>query len=275
MPLAIHLEDHVMTTKIGRPVEFEASKREKFCLLVGVGVTRRHAAASLGVAPSTVTRQMQADPLFAEAVRDAEIECEIDLMKRVRLQSERSWRACVWLLERMHPERYARGKQSPATPSWDEMFDRFVALIDTEVADEGLRERLVGRLDDMAMEELAAQEMEDAPKLTHAGRLAESTSTMPAARQDNGMAIATAPAAAPVVTKLADKVAQNGEEKGDKAGSRRSANRLPACGILSADRIETLLDRGHAAGGRNGAALDFCNTSPDVHERRAMKKVCS
>jgi hypothetical protein len=117
--------------------------------------------------------------------------------------------------------------------------------------------------------------MEDAPKLTHAGRLAESTSTMPAARQDNGMAIATAPAAAPVATKLADKVAQNGEEKGDKAGSRRSANRLPACGIVSADRIETLLDRGHAAGGRNGAALDFCNTSPDVHERRAMKKVCS
>ena len=48
-----------MTMKIGRPVEFGDSKRETFCALVGVGLSRRQAAEYLGIAPSTLYEKLK------------------------------------------------------------------------------------------------------------------------------------------------------------------------------------------------------------------------
>ena len=262
-----------MTKRIGRPEEFDAAKREKFCTLVGVGVSRRHAATSVGVAPSTVTRHMAADPLFAERVRDAENECEIDLMKRIRLQSERSWRAAVWLLERMRPERYARGKQAAAGPGWDAMFDQFLALIDEEVADESLRQRLTQRLDEMALAELADEEGAATPPTTVASR----AKAPPAAAR-----LTAAPAAAPHPSSLQADPAGPAKQSGQDA-AKPAMQSWPAASGAFTRSLDQLLARrrddrlvSNAMGTQQtGPAADFCNTSPDVHERRELKTLSS
>lgn len=258
-----------MTAKIGRPVEFVTSKREMFCALVGVGVSRRHAAASVGVAPSTVTRAMAADDAFADGVRDAENGCELDLMKRVRLQSERSWRAAVWLLERMRPERYARGKAAPAAPSWDEMFDRFIALIDEEVGDEALRERLARRLDEMAVDELAAQQLDD-PAQVAMGELPLAMAALAEPPQSPASARDLAAQAGAHNGLHGDKAAPSKSSQ-SKAGKVVPPSRAPTLersarsNLDAAGRVEDLL----------GRVADFCNTSPmqDAHERRALQAV--
>jgi hypothetical protein len=239
-----------MTTKIGRPVEFGDSKRETFCTLVGVGVSRRHAAASVGVSPSTVSRHMAADSAFADKVLQAEAECEVDLMRRVRTQSERSWRAAVWLLERMRPERYARGKIREAGPSFDSMFNTFVAIVEAEIADASLRERVFARLDEMAQEELAAQSLDHSPPAT------------PAVRTPHDQ---HAPASLPPAKVQVQKSADLGQAT--LRGEKPSAGDAPA-----QRRLEAMLG---ALGGTNGPQLDFCNTSPDHHERRSLEKVGS
>jgi hypothetical protein len=271
-----------MTAKIGRPVEFEGARREKFCILVGVGVTRRHAAISVGVDPSTVSRHMEADPLFAEQVRDAENDCEIDLLKRVRLQSERSWRACVWLLERMRPERYARGKSAAATaPSWDEMFDKFIALIDAEVGDAALRERLTARLDAMALEELAAQQLDDAIAVAKMG----SASRAPAAAPQAQAAIELDCKAPEAKAESRDAMARDVQQAGvqSQAPARQAVAAGPSVQnsqSAAASRVQT--KRMEKPAGRRSTVIlpgsllaDLCNTPPDSQERRLLERVCN
>ena len=170
--------------------------------------------------------------MFAEQVRDAEMECEVALLKHIRAAGQRSWRACVWLLERMHPERYGRGKQGSAGPSWDNLFEQFVTLIEQNVADEALRERLASRLDEIVMQALADER--------EAG------------------ALPPKPAAPPA------NVPQG------KAGKAVAISPLLAGGVAE-------LLRDVAPERRPGRVADFCNTSPtcDVHEKRALGKVCT
>jgi hypothetical protein len=202
---------------------------------------------------------MQADPLFAEQVRDAENECEMHLMSRIRLQSERSWRAAVWLLERMRPERYARGKAQQSAPNWDEMFDKSLALIDAEVADEALRERLTRRLDEMALEELAAQELDDQPVLAD-------------------VADQPAPHAEPAHIQANVSESSNCESTGDNrlkqspaAASDKVVEAFSALlAAQQASRAKELLAAGKPLNRKQRRALEFCNTSHDVHEQRAL-----
>jgi hypothetical protein len=271
-----------MTAKIGRPVVFEEARREKFCILVGVGVTRRHAAISVGVDPSTVSRHMEADPLFAEQVRDAENDCEIDLLKRVRLQSERSWRACVWLLERMRPERYARGKSAAAAaPSWDEMFDKFIALIDAEVGDAALRERLTARLDAMALEELAAQQLDDAIAVAKMGSASRAPAAAPQAQAANELDCKAHEAKAESRDAMARDVQQAGVQS--QAPARQAVAAGPSVQnsqSAAASRVQTKRME-KPAGRRSTATLpgsllaDLCNTPPDAQERRLLERLCS
>jgi hypothetical protein len=182
-------------------------------------------------------------------------------MSRIRLQSERSWRAAVWLLERMHPERYARGKAAPAAASWDEMFGKFLALIDAEVSDESLRQRLTQRLDDMALEELAAEEMENVPAFAR-------TPAMPLPPAERAEAT---PSAAATPGGNGEPTRQNSQIKTGKAVPARST----LAATLPAGSIADLLGNGTPRNRQDRGNLDFCNTSHDVHEKRALGKVCS
>jgi hypothetical protein len=160
------------------------------------------------------------------------MECEVALLKHIRAAGQRSWRACVWLLERMHPERYGRGKQGAAGPSWDNLFEQFVTLIEQDVTDEALRERLASRLDEIALQALVDE------------REAGALPPAPAMRPAN--------------------VSQG------KARKAVTVSPLPAGGVADLLR-DALPER------RPGRAADFCNTSParDVHEKRALGKVCT
>jgi hypothetical protein len=138
----------------GRPELFNADKREKLTDLVKLGHTRRGAAVALGVSPSTVSKRIKRDLPFAEAVRVAEQISETDLLTVMRKHCEKSWLATRWLLEIKHPERYCKRKGSAVMgPSADEVFDAVIGVLDEEIADEALRQRIEARLDRLAEHE--------------------------------------------------------------------------------------------------------------------------
>jgi hypothetical protein len=60
---------------------------------------------------TTIRRAKRTDPDFAMEVARASTQFEVELVNRMRGQSERSWRAAAWLLERRLPEEFGRPPQ--------------------------------------------------------------------------------------------------------------------------------------------------------------------
>jgi hypothetical protein len=146
-----------MSEHRGRPEEFGEQKRNTFVALLEVGLSRRMAARNLGIAPSTVTKLAARDPHFAAHIRSAENSRDFELLQRVMRQSERSWRAATWLLERIHPEQFAkgyRGKQGQTGPSADEVFDRIILALREELSEETFQ-RVEKRLNHLAVHDFA------------------------------------------------------------------------------------------------------------------------
>jgi hypothetical protein len=272
-----------MTKAIGRPVEFGDGKRETFCALVGVGLSRRQAAEYLGIAPSTPLRAAERDDAFAELLRTAEMRCEMELMERMRRQCERSWRACVWMLEQIHPERYGKGKNNASTgPSVEQLFESFVALVEHKVADENLREQLFGELDQLMLEDFASDDSSPPPAPAGDrplrpiqpanGKPATSNGSLsshPAALNGNGNNPKAPAAGDPARGK-------NGQ--GIRRPTPAAAPVAPRKAALPAQAASPLMDDLLGDLGRRKSvaspALDFCNTSPDTHERRSLAALC-
>jgi hypothetical protein len=149
-----------MSEHRGRPEEFGDNKRDTFVALLEVGLSRRMAARNLGIAPSTVTKRAARDPHFAAHIRSAENFRDFELLQRVMRHSERSWRAATWLLERIHPEQFAKGnrgklgKQAPIGPSADEVFDRIILALREELPEETFQ-RVEERLNHLAVHDFA------------------------------------------------------------------------------------------------------------------------
>ena len=265
-----------MSKKIGRPVEFDAAKQEIFCALVEVGVSRRQAAEHVGIAPSTATRRARRDDAFADALRKAEMKFHVDLMEKLRRQSERSWRACVWLLEHTYPEIYGRGKvRNRPGLTVDQLFDQFVTLLE-EIPDEGLRNRLTERLDRLAAQEFESDEAAEAenaedevavPEVEVAAvkavaAISPADAVTPA--ETVGMPIETEPAAAKT---HGGAKSQRSETPGDSPAQRRADRQQPhqepsRVQAAPVSRKPSLVDELLAAAGVSRQGDDFCNTSP-------------
>jgi hypothetical protein len=272
-----------MTLKIGRPVEFGDSKRETFCALVGVGLSRRQAAEYLGIAPSTPLRAAERDDAFAELLRTAEMRCEMELMERMRRQCERSWRACVWMLEQIHPERYGKGKNNAsAGPSAEQLFESFVALVEHKVADENLRDELIGELDQLMLEGITSDESFALPPAAADRPLSPIQPTNGKPATPNGpvaaqSALLNGNRAKPQVATTSDSARGKNGHAARRPISPAAAT--PRKAALPAQAASPLMDELRIALGRDDSVaspkLDFCNTSPDKHERRSLAALCS
>jgi len=92
-----------------RAYALDAPRRERLCLLISLGMSRRRAASYVGCHHATISRTAARDPQFARALRQAEEICEAEPLARVMMASRKTWRAAAWLLERTRPQIYGRG----------------------------------------------------------------------------------------------------------------------------------------------------------------------
>ncbi len=73
-----------------------------------MGCSRKQAARHVGVGYTTLFETIRKDQDFAERLRRAEMSQDITPLRRILDQSQTSWRAAAWILERQNPNRYAR-----------------------------------------------------------------------------------------------------------------------------------------------------------------------
>jgi len=92
----------------GRNRVLDAKKKNQITAILGVGCTRRTAAAFVGCAPSTIAAEMQRDPEFANELRDAEQQQELHHLQTINEARKKPqyWRASAWWLEKRLPHLY-------------------------------------------------------------------------------------------------------------------------------------------------------------------------
>ena len=95
----------VLTTRRGRPAALTPQLQEQLCLLLSVGLTRRQAAAHLGVDHTTLSHTAARDAEFAADLKRAEEIASGRPLLAIFEASRKNWRAAVWLVEhrRLHP----------------------------------------------------------------------------------------------------------------------------------------------------------------------------
>ena len=132
--------------------DLDPIEKQQVCSIVQLGCPRATAAKQVGCTISSIRFAAQGDPQFAAELQRAEAQNELSLMKNVFVsaQEPKNWRASVWALERMYPERYLR--RAPETIPIDQLVrlvDVMVRLIAEEVNDPECRERIVRRVADI------------------------------------------------------------------------------------------------------------------------------
>ncbi len=104
------LPQPVLPSARGRPKVVTPQLQEQICLLLSVGLSRRQAAAYLGIDHTTLSHTATRDAEFSADLKRAEEVAAGRPMLSIFAASQRNWRAAVWLVEhrRLHP--------SPLTP---------------------------------------------------------------------------------------------------------------------------------------------------------------
>ena len=101
---------------MGRRSKLTPEVQEKICNYVRQGLTYEIAARAAGISESTFYRWRERGEKarrgkyreFWEALKKAEAEAEQVLVQRILDASNDTWQAAAWILERRHPERWAR-----------------------------------------------------------------------------------------------------------------------------------------------------------------------
>jgi hypothetical protein len=105
------------TRSSGRPTKLDSTTQQKFIDAVREGLPYSTACALAGIAETTfaVWRQRaDAEPEspyagFVRALKEAEAEAEAANVKRIRSAADNGqWQAAAWILERRHPDKWAR-----------------------------------------------------------------------------------------------------------------------------------------------------------------------
>ena len=86
----------------GRPKVVTPQLQEQLCLLLSVGLSRRQAAAYLGIDHTTVSHTAARDGEFSADLKRAEEIAAGRPMLSIFAASQRNWRAAVWLVEHRH-----------------------------------------------------------------------------------------------------------------------------------------------------------------------------
>ena len=111
------MTDRNRSLRAGRPSKLTSERLERLTDALRAGHTRATAAALAGIGESTLyawlqaANQRDAAPEFVdflEAVKKAEFEGEDALVGIIRNAAEKTWPAAAWILERRHPDRWAK-----------------------------------------------------------------------------------------------------------------------------------------------------------------------
>ena len=124
------------------------------CQLAAVGCDRVTARNFLGASAEALHAALKGDPAFAAKWLKAQATAEFQHMKNIfsAAKDEKHWRASVWWLERMAPERFARrGGAGPSPAQWEQMIQELADAVVASATGEVDRAALIDRLTQAAM----------------------------------------------------------------------------------------------------------------------------
>lgn len=147
-----------MTTRKGssrRRTKLDDAQKKVALAIIDLGGARLTAAKYLNCTLEMIQRTAQRDREFAESLRRAEVKQELTQLRNVESVSGKEWRAAVWILEHLYPDRYEpklAGKFSLAHVL--DLMSRISEVIAAEVSASEDRQRIQERL------QLLSQELE-------------------------------------------------------------------------------------------------------------------
>ena len=130
-------------------------QKQQICSIMQLGCTQATAAKHVGCGRSAIRAAAGRDLRFAADLRRAEAQNELTLMKNVfeAAQEPKNWRASVWSLERVYPERYLRRLPDAVTAEQlVRVIESLVDVVADEVTDTQRRERIVVRIGEVTRE---------------------------------------------------------------------------------------------------------------------------
>jgi hypothetical protein len=137
-----------MTSEIP-PIQLTDEQKKDICMVVGVGCDRETAAKYARTTWVALHEAMNLDREFATEVRYKEAVVELQHMYQLREASkkEANWRASVWWLEALAPERYGpRGTGLVNTRQLKIFLEHVSTTLVVEVHNDEDRERLLAAL---------------------------------------------------------------------------------------------------------------------------------
>ncbi len=134
--------------RLGRPRVLDEPKRRQVCTLVSVGFGLDGAARYVGCAPSTIRREARRNAEFREQLRCADLACELGPLNAVRQAAHTNWRAGIWYLERMNPQKFGKRNVRYITPEQLEAFmEQMVTAVMGDNQDEAACRRAIRKLE--------------------------------------------------------------------------------------------------------------------------------
>jgi hypothetical protein len=259
----------------GRPREFSHQRRRELIDHIYQGATLEEAARIVSVSLRTVQREAKHNEFFHHDLHLALHAAPADPEKLVRRAARTHWRAAAWLLERTHPDRFAKrppNSCSPATlmdiSNWlietaleatppdhrAAVYDRMRAVADKAVElvmpdQHDARRSLLGELPQRPMplsdHEVVKQLLDNrdcpAPALSLPEGAEEGLTTAPSAGEDRAAKPALGPDAVPAVpaaTCVADPVAFYRTHPPQKPPAGRPSETMAGFRLLDSDLMD-------------------------------------
>ena len=141
---------------MSRTSVIDTAKKEVACALARAGLTGRWIAAYLGCDESTLRYALNQDDVFRRRFMHGRAEMHADHLANIARAAAKSWRASVWLLERLFPQQYNLRKRSQE-PQLDELG------FEIESEDEAHKPEESNRPEESNKPEAPAREIEPPP----------------------------------------------------------------------------------------------------------------
>jgi hypothetical protein len=97
----------------------DTRKKDQIINILSVGGTRTMAAEFVGCHINTITNTAKSDPQFAESLRTAEHNTEVQMLQTIARVGGHAAHAAKWALERLYPNTY--GRRKPGTYSVEDI----------------------------------------------------------------------------------------------------------------------------------------------------------
>jgi hypothetical protein len=139
----------------GRPRILDKQKKSRILSLLRLGCGRLTAANAVNCHPRTILNTAKRDPEFADKLALAESAAELVHMENINNAGKdvKYWRASAWMLERIHPERFAKLNPGAVTPSQiTNLIAQIADLIVQEVPAARSRKQILKRFDRILLE---------------------------------------------------------------------------------------------------------------------------